>query len=47
MKNIFGGYQYFLKINIIFFLVPPCGMWDPSSPTKDLTHTPCSEGAES
>ena len=23
------------------FLATPCGMWDPSSPTRDQTHIPC------
>ena len=35
---------YFLIFN---FLAMPHGMWDPSSPTRGRTHTPCSGRAES
>ena len=30
-----------------FFLAVPCSMWDPSSPTRDWTLTPCIRNAES
>ena len=30
-----------------FFLAMPCGIWDLSSPTRDLTPVPCSGSTES
>ena len=30
-----------------YFLVIPCGMWDPSSPTRDRTYAPCGVSLES
>ena len=39
--------SFFSFLFIFYFLAAPWGMQDPSSPTRDRTHAPCSGSAES
>ena len=44
------NFKIFMKSSLsifFFFLAAPCSMQDPSSPTGDWTHTPCSGSVES
>ena len=41
--SIFKVFIEFVTILLLFYVLVfwPQGMWDPSSPTRDQTHTPC------
>jgi len=43
MWTIFQVFIEFVTILLLFYVLVfwPQGMWDPSSPTRDQTHTPC------
>ena len=41
------GYLFFFFFPVLFFWLCRTGMEDLSSPTRDLTHTPCSGSTES
>ena len=38
---------WLIHVCMFLYFFWPQGMWDPSSPTRDQTHAPCSKSIES